>query len=56
MKDKVFDEDCYMKTFELIQNNKKLLGLDDKYIGVPLVIHNLCMIAYQQGYNRAKNK
>lgn len=56
MKDKVFDEECYIKTFELIQNNKKLLGLDDECIGVPLVIHNLCMIAYQQGYNRAKNK
>ena len=46
------DDECYDFTFKLIQNNKKLLGLDDEYIGVPLIIHNLCMISYKEGYNK----
>ena len=51
-----FNDECYDFTFELIQNNKKQLGLDDECIGVPLVIHNLCMISYQYGYNKAKEE
>ena len=51
-----FNDECYDFTFELIQNNKKQLGLDDNYIGVPKVIHDLCMICCQHGYNKAKEE
>lgn len=50
------DEYFYDFTFELIQNNKKQLGLDDNYIGAPKVIHDLCMICCQYGYNKAKEE
>ena len=55
LKDTEFDDECYDFTFKLIQDNKKLLGLDDECIGVPLVIHNLCMISYKYGYNKAND-
>lgn len=51
-----FNDDCYNYTFELIEKNKKQLGLDDNHFGVPKVIHDLCMICYQYGYNKAKEE
>lgn len=55
-KDTKFKNECYDFVFKLIQNNKRQLGLDDKYIGVPKIIHDLCMICYQYGYNKAKKE
>ena len=56
LKDTEFDDECYDFIFKLIQNNKKQLGLDDNYIGVPKVIYELCMICCQHGYNKAKEE
>ena len=56
LKDTEFNDECYDFTFRLIQNNKKQLGLDDNYIDVPKVIHDLCMICCRYGYNKAKKE
>ena len=50
------NETCYHYTFELIELNKKALGLGDDCVGVPKVIHDLCMICYKEGYNKAKRE